>query len=56
MGDDKKKGGGFFGFMKEVVDAATKDQEDKDSAGYKIGDAIEKGSNSIFDSIFGGKK
>ena len=56
MGDDKKKGGGFFGFMKEVADSATKDQEETDSAGYKIGDAIEKGTNSIFDSLFGGKK
>lgn len=47
---------GLFDFFKEVADAATKDQKDEDSVGYKIGDALEKGSQSIFDSIFGGGK
>ena len=54
MGDEKKKGGGFFGFAKEVVDAATKDQNDKESAGYKIGDAMEKGLDKIWKGL-GGK-
>jgi hypothetical protein len=54
MGDDKKKKGGFFNFAKEVADAATKDQNDKDSAGYKIGDAMEKGIDKIWKGL-GGK-
>jgi hypothetical protein len=52
MGDEKKKG--IFGFIKEVADAATKDQEDKDSAGYKIGDTMEKGLDKIWKGL-GGK-
>lgn len=47
---------GFFDFFKEVADSATKDQEEKDSTAYKIGDALDKGSQNLFDNLFGSKK
>jgi hypothetical protein len=46
MGDNKKSGG-FFGFIKEVADAATKDQKEEDSVSYQIGDAMEKGLDKL---------
>jgi hypothetical protein len=44
---DKKKNGGFFGFIKEVANSSTKNQEEKDSISYQIGDAMEKGLDKL---------